>query len=512
MKSVFHICFLVAFVLIMLASPALAKVVGFPHVKAIEQFPFANVVIVFDQGANVQGQAGSLAKALAAKTGSRPRLVGAREITASDKDRANLILLGGPQQNMLANQVIGGAPAGLQISAAYPGAGNGIIGVYYNPFLGSERDVLVVAGSDEAGTRAAAKALEGFLSGKMNLSKLEYPSLPSAMTFNFAHSAGVPMTDTYVLFDKDFLKEELSYYNVTKVNRQPMIGGTRIIQAVAAGEVHAGMFGAGPPILNSALRGVPLKYFAGGSYGVYPDHPRLPLITVPKTGIKKVEQVRGKTIAINTYANIMHMLLNEGLEMHGIDPKDVRMVEMPFPAMVGALGTGKIDVAFEVASLYGVAKKKFKAFDLLWDADIRKEGLMVAGYFMRARLAQERPELLNGFLKALLKAIRWQQAHLEEATDILTNPKNTRTRKPALKGQLPMVFYNRDGELFVHSLKKDIESSIKYGFIPKNVNKEELLSKVVDPEPLKKVWRELGIDRPKIWGPWKYTAPGPWRR
>ncbi|MEE8448372.1 MAG: ABC transporter substrate-binding protein [Thermodesulfobacteriota bacterium] len=512
MRTFFRLYAVVALFFLILASPALAKVTGFPHARAIEQFPFDNLLIVFDQGADARGQASSLAKAVAAKTGSAPRVVSAGQVSARDKDRANLILLGGPQQNMLLNQVIGGAPAGLQISAAYPGAGNGIIGVYYNPFLGSERDVLVVAGGDEAGTRVAAKALEGFLTGRLSLSKLDYPSLPRAMTFKFAHTAGVPMTDTYVLFDKGFLKEELSYYNVTGVKRLPMAGGTRIIQVVAAGEVHGGMSGTGPPIFNSALRGVPLKYFAGGSYGVYPDHPRLPLITVPRTGIKKVEQVRGKTIAINTYANIMHMLLNEALEMHGIDPKEVRMVEMPFPAMVGALGTGKIDVAFEVASLYGLAKKKFKAFDLLWDADIRKEGLMVAGYFMRASLAAQRPELLNGFLKAIVKSIRWQQAHLEEATDILTNPKNTRTRKAALKSQLPMVFYNRDGELFIHSLKKDMESSIKYGFIPKNVNKEELLSKVVDPEPLKKVWRELGIDKPKIWGPWKYTDPGPWRR
>lgn len=510
MKTFIHLWALVALLSLVIAPSATAKVIGFPQARSIERFPFDNLVIVFDQGADVRAQAQSLARAVAAKTGSAPRVMSASEVSARDKDRANFILLGGPKQNRTLNQVIGAAPAGLQISASYPGAGNGIIGVYYNPFLGSERDALVVAGSDEAGIRDAVKALEGVLTGQLSLAKLDYPSLPRAMAFKFAHSAGVPTTDNYVLFDKGFLNEEFSYYNV-QATRLPMVGGAKIIQAVAAGEINGGQFGTGPPILISNLRGVPLKYYAATSYAVHPAHPRMPIITAPRTGIKKFAEIKGKTVAVNTFTSIVHLILLEALEQHGMTQKDIKIVEMPFPAMVGALATGKIDVGFEVASLYGVARAKFKAFPILWDSDVRKEGVMVSGYWLRVDLAQQRPELLNACLKAIVKSIRWMEDHLDEAIKILTNPKNTRMKVKQLPPIRPFTFYSRDGEVLVQSFKKDIESSIKYGFIPKNVNKEELLSKVVDPEPLKKVWRELGIDKPKIWGPWKYTDPGPWK-
>ena len=70
------------------------------------------------------------------------------------------------------------------------------------------------------------------------------------------------------------------------------------------------------------------------------------LYTMPGSRIKRITDLKGKTIAINAPGNTLYLLVAAVLSEHGIAPSDVHFVtKYSFPLMAGALKAGKIDAA-----------------------------------------------------------------------------------------------------------------------------------------------------------------------
>jgi len=68
------------------------------------------------------------------------------------------------------------------------------------------------------------------------------------------------------------------------------------------------------------------------------------LLTTSASGIKKLEDLKGKTIAVNGFETSGHLWLKTALAKAGLSDSDVTIVPIPFPAMAESLRSGKIDV------------------------------------------------------------------------------------------------------------------------------------------------------------------------
>src|ERR1700687_1649251 len=62
------------------------------------------------------------------------------------------------------------------------------------------------------------------------------------------------------------------------------------------------------------------------------------------SGIQKITDLKGKTIAVNAFGASTDLVLRVALKKAGLDPKrDVRVVEVAFPAMAAAIREKRVD-------------------------------------------------------------------------------------------------------------------------------------------------------------------------
>jgi NitT/TauT family transport system substrate-binding protein len=112
----------------------------------------------------------------------------------------------------------------------------------------------------------------------------------------------------------------------------------------------------GAAAFNAYHRGVDLTIIAAGSGGAVPLVVRK---TLWDTGtVRAVQDLRGRTVALNGTGNILEYSLHKVLEHGGLTAADVRLVFMPFPDMVAALQNDAVDAAMmlEPAASAAVAR------------------------------------------------------------------------------------------------------------------------------------------------------------
>jgi NMT1/THI5 like protein len=143
-----------------------------------------------------------------------------------------------------------------------------------------------------------------------------------------------PITDLkqlYVADAKGFFREQ--GLEVDIVYREAP--GT-VIPAVVSGDLDLGW-------LNSLsllrARGLDMRFFAGGVYQ-RPGHWNSAIMVRKDSPIRTPEQLRGRTIAINSMRNINELVIRAYLDREGVAPDDYELLEVPFPDQPAALQTG----------------------------------------------------------------------------------------------------------------------------------------------------------------------------
>lgn len=114
-------------------------------------------------------------------------------------------------------------------------------------------------------------------------------------------------------------------------------GGPQLLEALNVGAIDFGSTGEAPPIFAQAA-GAPLVYVA-----YEPPAPRGEAILVPADStIQTVEELAGKTVALNRGSNV-HYLLVKALEEAGLAYEDVDTVFLPPADGRAAFESGSVD-------------------------------------------------------------------------------------------------------------------------------------------------------------------------
>jgi NitT/TauT family transport system substrate-binding protein len=143
--------------------------------------------------------------------------------------------------------------------------------------------------------------------------------------------------------------------------------------------------------------------FLGEAYLSTPNS-NFALITAPNSGVNSVKDLPGKTIAVNAKGNINELLIRAVFEANDIKFDDVNVIELPFPQMAAALANGQVQAASLVDPFVSSAQKEIGAkivTDLTGPG--ATENFPISGYATTAKFAQENPNTIAAFQRALLK-------------------------------------------------------------------------------------------------------------
>lgn len=198
------------------------------------------------------------------------------------------------------------------------------------------------------------------------------------------------------------------------------------------GNAIQGAFALTPIGMSLKQKGVPVK-------AVFLGHRNGSVLTaknIPE--LNKIEDLRGKTIAIPSRFSTHNVLIHKVLTEKGINPNsEVKFIDMSPPEMVNALSTGKID-AFIVAEPFGGQAEMQKVGKVLvLSKDIWHDHICCV-LNMQEEVVQKQPEAVEELVGGLAKAAAFIDNNPQEAAKlslkylgqkqevvehVLTNPK-----------------------------------------------------------------------------------------
>jgi NitT/TauT family transport system substrate-binding protein len=129
-----------------------------------------------------------------------------------------------------------------------------------------------------------------------------------------------------------------------------------------------------------------------GAQGIY---------TMPDSPVRTLDDLKGKTIAINAKKNILYLLAASVLAGHGMKPGSVRFANVPFPSMPTALKARTISAAV-LPEPFASGAEEAEGVVPLADLDQgATTSFPVAGYVVTKQWAAKNPHTLAAFYRAL---------------------------------------------------------------------------------------------------------------
>ena len=277
----------------------------------------------------------------------------------------------------------------------------------------------------------------------------------------------IPIADVaplYLGIEEGFFEEE----NLT-INPQLAEGGAAITPAVISGDFQIG-FSNTVSLLIAASQNIPVRIIAQGVLAGQDESEAWADLLVLKDGeIKEPTDLEGKTIAVNTLSNICEVTIKASLEDMGVDVSTLEFAEMPFPDMNPALEAGRVDGACVVEPFVSLGKAGNAVGIDPFFVNTAPD-LTVATYFTSAAYAQENPDIVERFVRAMHKSLDYAQQNPDEVRDILL----TYTEIPDEVAQLITLPVWRS-DLNVDTIELISELSLKYGLIEEQPDLGELL-------------------------------------
>ena len=277
----------------------------------------------------------------------------------------------------------------------------------------------------------------------------------------------IPIADVaplYLGMDKGFFKEEQ-----LTIKPQLAEGGAAILPAVVSGDFQIG-FSNVISLLIAASKDLPVEIIAQGVLAGKSESQAWADLLVLKDGpIKQPQDLEGKTIAVNTLNNICEVTIKASLEKDDVAVDTLKFTEVPFPDMNAALEAGQVDAACVVEPFVSQGKVgKARGIDPFY---VRTApDLTVATYFTSSQYAQENPDVVDRFVRAMNKSLTYAQSHPEEVRNVLLDYTEI---PPEAAEQIKLPVWRPD--LNEPTIERLSELSMKYGLIEEQPDLEELI-------------------------------------
>ncbi|MFI7579345.1 ABC transporter substrate-binding protein [Kocuria kalidii] len=221
--------------------------------------------------------------------------------------------------------------------------------------------------------------------------------------FPLVHTATAVHAEQAGLFEAEDLDPELV----------PTSGGAAAIPALVSGDFDITYTNYTSALL-AAEKGLPLQLVAGNDVGAT-DHG---VFVAADSELRAPADLAGKTVAVNNLQNIGTVAFYEHLGAAGLDPRDVDLVEMPYPDMSAALERGEVDAVWQVEPFQAMAEQAGhrKIFDLFSGP---VEEMPVAGWVTTQEFAEQNPETVAAFARAITASGEELQDDQEQLVELV---------------------------------------------------------------------------------------------
>lgn len=267
----------------------------------------------------------------------------------------------------------------------------------------------------------------------------------------------VPLAVEKGFFDQEFGKDapkiEVDYFSGT---------GPAINEALAQNEIDFGSYGGLPNVIGLA-GGIPAHVVSARHYtttGYY-------LVVHPDSSLKTVEDLRGKRIAVQKGTNPYQELVLF-LQSHGLEEKDVTIVNLPGAEALVAFNAGAIDAVFGSTNLL-VLQDQGKARIIASTKNFSFDG--TSGFLVTDMFEKAHPETVARVVKVLTKAAWWasEESNREQLLQFIS----TRTfAYQYIQQEYAGSLRERYNPLINEAAIKSFEDTVKFAADHKLIRKE----------------------------------------
>ena len=293
---------------------------------------------------------------------------------------------------------------------------------------------------------------------------------------------------------KIFIAQDLGYFaeqglKVELVEFQNSADG---LSALRAGKLDFAVFGATAPLFHIA-KGADIRIVGG----IHNEDAALITTAANAAAIKNVADLKGRKVAVVRLSSADTALRGRLLDLGIIPGKDIQIFELKSPpAVIEAVRSGEVDAGTVwephiVRAVESGLKVVATSHDLL-------PGHPCCRLSVQARDITERPQVIEGFLAALLKAEKFGHEHRDAAVDIITkylkldrhiidkSYLNDQPTDPDLANTTR--FWNVMRRIGYADQERDIASYIDTRFYKRALDKAEAA------EPTEPFWKQLEKD------------------
>jgi NitT/TauT family transport system substrate-binding protein len=236
-------------------------------------------------------------------------------------------------------------------------------------------------------------------------------------------------------------------------------GGAALIPALPSGHSQFAFVGVIPAI-TAVSKKLPIEIVTSSDDAAAVEDKDWQTLVVPKgSPIKGVQDLPGKTIAVNALRGLAEVVISRSLEKQGIDYKKVKLLEVPFPDMPAALDQHRVDAALLTEPfLSAVLAEGGTPIDA---PSVETLPSFPNGVYVAAsKYIAENGAVVDRFARAMNKSLDYAQSHPDEVRKII--PTFTKTPpEAAAKLRLPAF----DSELDRKGIELEAELTAKYGII-----------------------------------------------
>ena len=250
----------------------------------------------------------------------------------------------------------------------------------------------------------------------------------------------------------------------------PMAGGAVIVQGVTSGDLQIGWTNV-ISLYQAHVEGFDFKFIAGGATNVKGSNDTHAMLVAKGSPINSAKDLEGKTVAVNTLNNIVHLMALAWLDKNGASSAKVKFVEIPFPQMEAALVAGKIDAAsaHEPFPSAALAKGVVRVLANPWSDVIGK--FLIASWFASEKWLQKNKQTAQAFIAALNRGIDAVGADPKGSRDAIAKWTGL---KPDLAGKIPLPVFEKG--VSEKDLQVTIDLTQKYKLIPRAFKARDVIS------------------------------------
>jgi NitT/TauT family transport system substrate-binding protein len=268
-----------------------------------------------------------------------------------------------------------------------------------------------------------------------------------------------------------YLGMEKGFFEAESLTIKPQVGegGAALIPSLLSGDAQFAFVGVIPAI-TAVAQEVPIKVVTSSDDAARTEKDDWQTLVVPKgSPIKGVEDLPGQTIAVNALRGLAEVVISRSLEKQGVDYREVKLLEVPFPEMPAALSEKRVDAALLTEPfLSAVLAEGGMQIDA---PSVETLPSFPNGVYVAAeQYIAENGDVVDRFSRAMNKSLDYAQAHPEEVRQII--PTFTEVPEAAAQ-QLRLPPF--DSELDREGIELEAELTAKYGIIDEAPAYEDLV-------------------------------------